>query len=116
MSKKLTTCKACGQEISQNAKACPHCGAKNKMPIFKKWWFWTIVVVLIIVIATPGNKADSNGAANNNPTNNQSGTSNQNGTTEPAKTKYYVGIKSQVWCKIYAVSKPVSDKNKLLMN
>lgn len=32
------------------------------------------------------------------------------------KPKYYVGIKSQVWCKIYAVSKPVSDKNKLLMN
>ena len=32
------------------------------------------------------------------------------------KNKYYVGIKSQVWCKIYAVCKHVSDKNKLLMN
>ena len=32
------------------------------------------------------------------------------------KNKYYVGIRSQEWCKIYAVSKAVSDKYKLLMN
>ncbi len=50
--KKLTNCKACGAEIAKNAKTCPHCGAKNKKPIFKKWWFWAIIVVLIIAIGS----------------------------------------------------------------
>lgn len=97
MSKNMTTCKACGQEISKSAKACPHCGAKNKKPIFKKWWFWAIVVVLIIAIGTSGNDTDSGDGINNNNTPNQSISSdNTNSATEniskePAKTEYYVG-------------------------
>lgn len=47
MSKKMTTCKTCGKEIAAAAKVCPGCGAKNKKPIFKKWWFWAIVVILV---------------------------------------------------------------------
>ena len=27
---KLISCKSCGKEIAKSAKACPHCGAKNK--------------------------------------------------------------------------------------
>ena len=46
--KKLTACKACGNEIAKSAKSCPHCGAKNKKPIFKKWWFWVIVVAVFV--------------------------------------------------------------------
>lgn len=45
--KKMTTCKSCGAEIAKSAKVCPNCGAKNKKPIFKRWWVWLIVVVLI---------------------------------------------------------------------
>lgn len=29
---KMKPCKACGKEIAKSAKACPHCGAKNKKP------------------------------------------------------------------------------------
>ena len=97
MSKKLTTCKACGQEIAKSAKTCPHCGAKNKKPIFKKWWFWAIIVVLIIAIGTSGNDTDSGNTSNNTTNPNQNISSNDTNSTtdnkpkEPAKTEYYVG-------------------------
>lgn len=96
MSKKLITCKACGQEIAKSAKACPHCGAKNKKPIFKKWWLWAIIVVLIISIGTSGNDTDSGSAANNSTNPNQNISSNDTNSTdnkpkEPAKTEYHVG-------------------------
>lgn len=29
---KMMKCKTCGEEIAKSAKACPHCGAKNKKP------------------------------------------------------------------------------------
>lgn len=48
MAEKMTTCKVCGAEIASNAKTCPKCGAKNKKPIFKKWWFWVLIVIVII--------------------------------------------------------------------
>ena len=32
----LTTCSECKHQVSEKAKACPHCGAKLKMGIFKK--------------------------------------------------------------------------------
>ena len=60
MSQKMTTCKACNKEIAKSAKTCPHCGAKNKKPIFTKWWFWLIVVVVIGVVAGAGSGSDSN--------------------------------------------------------
>ena len=53
----MTTCKACSREIAKSAKACPHCGAKNKKPIFAKWWFWIIIVV--VLVATIGNSPNS---------------------------------------------------------
>lgn len=65
MSKKMTNCKACGQEIAKTAKACPNCGAKNKKPIFKKWWFWAIIVVLFIAIGSFGNDASTENVENN---------------------------------------------------
>ena len=85
MNKKMTTCRACSQEIAKSAKSCPHCGAKNKKPIFKKWWFWAIIVVIVIAIGTSGNDADTNDITTNNPSSSQSTTpdnssSNQNTT------------------------------------
>lgn len=52
MGKKLMPCKTCGNEIAASAKKCPHCGAKNKKPIYKKWWLWVIVVIAVIGIAS----------------------------------------------------------------
>ncbi len=54
---KMIRCKTCGNEMDKNAKACPSCGAKNKKPIFKRWWFILIVLVVIIgALAPRGNK------------------------------------------------------------
>lgn len=52
--KKMVPCKHCGQEIAAAARVCPHCGAKNRKPVFKKWWFWVIVVVIICAAASGG--------------------------------------------------------------
>ena len=59
MSKKMTGCKVCGKDIAKSAKQCPHCGAKNKRPIFKKWWFWVIIIIaLLFAIGGSGSNAD----------------------------------------------------------
>ena len=36
----FTTCKVCGGKMAKNAKACPHCGAPNKKPLYKRASFW----------------------------------------------------------------------------
>ena len=59
MSAKLIKCKACQAEIAKSAKSCPHCGAKNKKPIFKKWWFWAIIIAILLVSCTAGGGEDS---------------------------------------------------------
>ena len=67
MNNQLHTCKACGQEIAKNAKNCPHCGAKNKKPIFTKWWFWIIVLLCIGIAAGTGGETDNlNGTEHTN--------------------------------------------------
>lgn len=54
MSAKMISCKSCGKEIAASAKACPECGAKNKKPIYKKWWIWAIIAVVAIAIIAGG--------------------------------------------------------------
>lgn len=44
---KLNVCKVCGKEIASSAKSCPHCGAKNKKPFYKKWWVWVIAGIIV---------------------------------------------------------------------
>ena len=44
----MINCKTCGAEIAANAKVCPKCGAKNKKPIYKKWWFYALIVFILI--------------------------------------------------------------------
>lgn len=83
---KLTTCKACGAEIAKNAKSCPHCGAKNKKPIYKKWWFWVIVLLLLSAIGNSGSGDNAKEKTAEKSNNNVTVTSK-----EPAKTEYYVG-------------------------
>lgn len=47
MNKGMTTCKVCGNELAKSAKRCPHCGAKNKRPIYKRWWFWLFIAIVL---------------------------------------------------------------------
>lgn len=56
---KLTKCKHCDGDISITAKSCPHCGAKIKKPLFKRWWFWLFVAVLLISISSGGDNVEA---------------------------------------------------------
>ena len=47
MKEKLKNCPVCGKEMAAGAKVCPSCGAKNKKPIYRRWWFWVLVVLVI---------------------------------------------------------------------
>ena len=64
MAHKMTACKACGKEIAKSAKSCPSCGAKNKKPLFKRWWFWVIVLLLLGSVGNAGSETDRNTTAN----------------------------------------------------
>lgn len=59
---KLITCKHCGQQIAASAKACPHCGGKNKKPIYKRVWIWVLIVIVLIGVigGGSGSKDSSN--------------------------------------------------------
>jgi len=80
MSQKMISCKACGKEIAASAKTCPECGAKNKKPIYKKWWAWAIVVVVLIAAVSGGGDTDE--------PNNSATTSSQTATTEEVAIEY----------------------------
>lgn len=45
---KMIPCKKCGQTIASTAKTCPHCGAKNMPPLYRRPWFIAIIVILVI--------------------------------------------------------------------
>ena len=61
--KKMTTCKSCGAQIAKNAKACPSCGAKNKKPIYKRWYFYALIVIILIIVFASGSGKDGNQTA-----------------------------------------------------
>ena len=99
MSKKMITCRSCGQEIVSIAKICPHCGVKNKKPFYKKVWFWLIVAVALIAIISGGGENNDDpvqvGTVDPSASAEQSGnTADEKETEAPAqevKTVYNVG-------------------------
>lgn len=46
----MKKCVVCGENIAKSAKICPHCGAKNKKPFYKKAWFWILIALVFIVL------------------------------------------------------------------
>lgn len=67
---KMISCKTCGADIAASAKSCPHCGAKNKQPIFKKWWLWVLVVVIIFgAIGSIGSNSNTSSNSDNSTVN-----------------------------------------------
>lgn len=61
---KMTTCKHCGAEIAASTKVCPHCGGKNKPPIYKRWWFIAIIVLIVLsAIGGSGSGSDSSASS-----------------------------------------------------
>lgn len=61
---KLIPCKTCGAEIAKSAKSCPHCGAKNKKPFFKKLWFWVMVIILLCILVNSKSSVTRKNTAN----------------------------------------------------
>lgn len=87
---KMSNCKFCGKEIAKNAKSCPSCGAKNKKPLYLRWWFITIVVIFLLgAIGSSGSKSSNN----TNKTTTSADTSSNTTTTkevEKPKEKYEI--------------------------
>ncbi|MEH7544922.1 DUF4352 domain-containing protein [Neobacillus vireti] len=99
---KLTTCKACGKEVSTSAKKCPHCGHRLKMGFFRKALLGIgalIVLGIIIGIASGGgdntaNKGTSTSAPKqeaNKPLSNEGVSSDVNIKVTGVETKSEVG-------------------------
>ena len=55
--KKLKECPNCGKEISQSAKRCPYCDAKQKKKL-KIWQIIVAVIVIFLIIASFGGGED----------------------------------------------------------
>lgn len=58
---KMIKCKTCNAEIASSAKRCPSCGAKNKKPIYKRFWFILIAffVIIGVIEGMSNDKSDS---------------------------------------------------------
>ena len=88
MAKKMIECKTCGKEIAKSAKVCPGCGAKNKKPIFKKWWFWIVVFVVLISLVS-GGETEENSVSVNQTQDIVSSSESKPKETEPALATEY---------------------------
>ena len=51
---KMKNCKSCNAEIAASAKTCPHCGAKNKKPIFLRPWFIALILIVVVAVFAGG--------------------------------------------------------------
>ena len=66
MKSKMKTCSSCGGQIGKSAKVCPMCGAKQKQPIYKKWWFYFILICFIAGVGGSGEPSSTDAPVTDN--------------------------------------------------
>jgi len=44
----MTKCKNCGEQIEDDAKVCPHCGAEVKQGFYATPWIMLAIVVYVV--------------------------------------------------------------------
>lgn len=71
---KMMKCKTCGVDIASSAKSCPSCGAKNKKPIYTKWWFWVLAILIVGGVLGNQSNTSSNTSTTTNTANNSDAT------------------------------------------
>lgn len=57
---KTKLCKACSKEVAKTAKICPHCGAKLKMGIVKKFGIGMGIIIILIIFISGGEETQPN--------------------------------------------------------
>ena len=107
---KLKVCKACGQEIASNSKACPSCGAKNKKPFFKKWWFWLLILFIFIGSVSPGDNEDNGDNTTTNHSTSSIPAEDQSISEEPAEETPDIELSTDFERSVYEVVKNASGK------
>lgn len=66
MNSETKECKKCKEEINKKAKKCPHCGAKQGLPI------WLIIIIVILVIGIISSLGSNSEESKGNDINNSS--------------------------------------------
>ncbi|MDR0841435.1 MAG: hypothetical protein LBN26_08670 [Christensenellaceae bacterium] len=110
---KMAKCAVCGQEIAKSAKTCPHCGAKNKKPVYKRWWFWVIAVIVFIIIITPKNNNSGTPPASQSTSAVNSSAPSQKPTNSSApqkNTKEYISVTATELSEAYKANEVAADK------
>lgn len=94
MSTEMKNCSTCGENIASSAKICPHCGAKNKKSIFKKWWIWAIIIVILLVavVGSSGNETTSVPSQTEITENNQTNNAEEPSVSENTIADTYVSV------------------------
>lgn len=74
MDQKLIKCKTCGAEIAKTAKACPHCGAKNKVLHPVRGAIAGIIALLFCVVIISALAGNGDTSSDAKPTSQESST------------------------------------------
>ncbi|QXE20015.1 DUF4352 domain-containing protein [Clostridium sp. 001] len=91
---KMTTCKACGEQIAKGVKKCPHCG-KDQRNFFMKHKIVSVVIVIIVLgcigSALGGGNNDKSTATNQSTKSSQTETKKAEPKKDELKDSYAIG-------------------------
>ena len=107
----LVECKACGKQISENAKECPHCGepvAQKKKTSLLTWF--VLILFIFFIVGTVENKTLDKGS-NSNRISKNSATTIENKRGGGCKVSDFIITESSGWAEGEYYKVPISIKN-----